>query len=1090
VSDDGLGVPAGSRHALALPHATSKIGAFADIYANTGTLGFRGEALSSLAGLSTKLVIATRCAGDAAAHRLEFNRDGSVACVSEMPRKVGTTVAVLGLLSALPVRRKELEGRIKQHRSKLLHLVSQYATFSTGVRIHLMEMVQDKSGKGGFIQEKTLLATPYNTISLQQTVSAIHGPKLLSSLCDITIDLTLAVAGGCFDDGKQKGNDEPPTADEDATDNAAKPPPKWKVQGLISSANMNTSSLATTTTATAARHKSTLLFAINRRPVDLPKVARILSECYPRFDKMPSCTLDFTLPGSAYDINLSPDKRQVIFTHETEIIDAIRSCLHELWSSQSDGVQFAVKPTLAKLNATPASAIKEKSEDCDGDDDDDEMGDNIDVSGSSRLYHRRYGFVHDPTMAVAKEHDEGQKRIEYYSSSPERSSRKTRRSNFEMTQIIPRKEKNDDNNDNETPLGTDDGTQMRALRASIDDSGALSPNDDKEGARIASSGERRRMLRVQIGSDLAANTPVDVSKTVTPSPSNYAALNIDTEEPCTSRYGEQHQHDQIHHQTSLHGNCTEEMSAEPAVEDPVPWSEQRHWRQIQEKFNRRTGDTANLLLSAKPQDVSAQPLRIHAKRSFGLERFGCGSVAKVWVAPPLRSFLQRPDDYSTGQKSSESDPARGIDTQKTATSSVPGKRHSSIEVQRREAAIVLATDDHNRKPAPVLVQRQQTRQVSMENENEIPGGSSTSSNVWSSFGLGTDEIILATMKNRLSMRDRKRKHCTLGNTSEGTAAADDTTSEEVATLRSEPSSTTPEQQQQAITLSKGDFQTMQVIGQFNMGFILAKTAEGNLWILDQHSCDEKYNFEKLVRETVIHEQKLIAPLPLDLSSTEENIVMENLEMFESNGFRFAYDESKPPRHRLSLTALPHSGASDGRKAVQYGVEDVSALCSILGAFDGADNDNTADDDMSSSQVRRQQVSGGTGVDGSGMYGNNAVRRYAAGPGIMGSQCSRGSTADKKMIVRLPKTIAMFASRACRTSIMIGKALSEKEMEKIVRRLSDLEQPYTCPHGRPTIRHAAGLQGLVANDEARAEEHVAGPATTIQLGHEEDDDVSE
>ena len=59
----------------------------------------------------------------------------------------------------------------------------------------------------------------------------------------------------------------------------------------------------------------------------------------------------------------------------------------------------------------------------------------------------------------------------------------------------------------------------------------------------------------------------------------------------------------------------------------------------------------------------------------------------------------------------------------------------------------------------------------------------------------------------------------------------------------------------------------------------------NLWILDQHGCDEKFNFEKMIRETKIHEQRLIAPLRLELSPSEEDCVVENMEIFEANGFR-------------------------------------------------------------------------------------------------------------------------------------------------------------------------------------------------------------
>jgi len=49
---------------------------------------------------------------------------------------------------------------------------------------------------------------------------------------------------------------------------------------------------------------------------------------------------------------------------------------------------------------------------------------------------------------------------------------------------------------------------------------------------------------------------------------------------------------------------------------------------------------------------------------------------------------------------------------------------------------------------------------------------------------------------------------------------------------------------------------MEVVGQFNKGFIVARI-DGDLFILDQHACDEKVNFERLQRTTVIKQQPLI-----------------------------------------------------------------------------------------------------------------------------------------------------------------------------------------------------------------------------------------
>lgn len=47
--------------------------------------------------------------------------------------------------------------------------------------------------------------------------------------------------------------------------------------------------------------------------------------------------------------------------------------------------------------------------------------------------------------------------------------------------------------------------------------------------------------------------------------------------------------------------------------------------------------------------------------------------------------------------------------------------------------------------------------------------------------------------------------------------------------------------------------------------------------------------------------------------------------------------------------------------------------------------------------------------------------------------------------------AMLASRACRSSIMIGTALDARQMRRVVDHLADLQSPWQCPHGRPTMK---------------------------------------
>lgn len=46
---------------------------------------------------------------------------------------------------------------------------------------------------------------------------------------------------------------------------------------------------------------------------------------------------------------------------------------------------------------------------------------------------------------------------------------------------------------------------------------------------------------------------------------------------------------------------------------------------------------------------------------------------------------------------------------------------------------------------------------------------------------------------------------------------------------------------------------------------------------------------------------------------------------------------------------------------------------------------------------------------------------------------------------------IMASKACRSSIMIGDSLNLKEMQSILDNLSMLNSPWNCPHGRPTFK---------------------------------------
>lgn len=105
----------------ALKHHTSKLASYSDLTA-VSTLGFRGEALSSLCGTAA-LSIATATAATApAGTQLTFKPSGECVIGPKLARGQGTTVVVKELFKALPVRRKELAKNAKREFGKAIDL--------------------------------------------------------------------------------------------------------------------------------------------------------------------------------------------------------------------------------------------------------------------------------------------------------------------------------------------------------------------------------------------------------------------------------------------------------------------------------------------------------------------------------------------------------------------------------------------------------------------------------------------------------------------------------------------------------------------------------------------------------------------------------------------------------------------------------------------------------------------------------------------------------------------------------------------------------------------------------------------------------
>ena len=138
---------------------------------------------------------------------------------------------------------------------------------------------------------------------------------------------------------------------------------------------------------------------------------------------------------------------------------------------------------------------------------------------------------------------------------------------------------------------------------------------------------------------------------------------------------------------------------------------------------------------------------------------------------------------------------------------------------------------------------------------------------------------------------------------------------------------------------------------------------------------------------------MVVPKRLELTAVNESILMDNLPVFAKNGFQFRIDNEAPCTEKVNLVSVPMS------KNWTFGKDDIDELLFLLSEGGAESLVGTSQPSLRPSRVR-----------------------------------------------------AMFASRACRTSVMVGTALASQDMERLVRHMGHIDQPWNCPHGRPTIRH--------------------------------------
>jgi DNA mismatch repair protein MutL len=131
IADNGCGMDRDDLLLAVERHATSKLTEETDLL-HIGTLGFRGEALPSIAAVS-RLTITTSAGDDGAGRRLRIS-GGRVMGLDEAARGRGTTIEVQDLFFNVPARRKFLKSPATEA-AHLLETVQRYALSRSDLRL-------------------------------------------------------------------------------------------------------------------------------------------------------------------------------------------------------------------------------------------------------------------------------------------------------------------------------------------------------------------------------------------------------------------------------------------------------------------------------------------------------------------------------------------------------------------------------------------------------------------------------------------------------------------------------------------------------------------------------------------------------------------------------------------------------------------------------------------------------------------------------------------------------------------------------------------------------------------------------------------
>jgi DNA mismatch repair protein MutL len=297
VADDGCGMVEDDALLAFERHATSKLREAADLF-SIGTLGFRGEALPSIAGVS-RLMLETQSVDEQIGTRVEI-AGGKMINVSEIALPPGTTVTVKALFYNVPARRKFL----RTQKTELAHVASLVTHYSLA---HI-----DKSFYLSTESGPLLSVTPVET--LRERVYQIFGSETLEQLVELeATERSLEVAPSPV---------PPSQAVSAALDDARRPARRiYRLRGLVSKPHIQ------------KHNRNSIFVFVNNRLIRDRVALKAISNAYHNVlppGLFPFALLFLDMPFEEVDVNVHPSKTEVRFRNQSFVHDFLRDTIRGL----------------------------------------------------------------------------------------------------------------------------------------------------------------------------------------------------------------------------------------------------------------------------------------------------------------------------------------------------------------------------------------------------------------------------------------------------------------------------------------------------------------------------------------------------------------------------------------------------------------------------------------------------------------------------------------------------------------------------------------------------------------------------------------